>query len=189
MKTLFKKWRRGWDSNPRYGFPYARFRGEYFQPLSHLSAVVTGLIVAERYVFRQSGSGRFVNGMGSTGRSLCTGNARRGIAKIASECALRHALLAAFSEERLDDGCAVGGEDSGSDFYLMVEARVGEDFETGADGAALGIVGAVDEARDTGLDDGTRAHAARLDGDIQCRIGKAIVAKTAGGFAQSDDFG
>src|ERR1700745_3063571 len=31
-------WRRGWDSNPRYGFPYARFRGEYFQPLSHLSA-------------------------------------------------------------------------------------------------------------------------------------------------------
>src|SRR5580692_8913038 len=34
------EWRRGWDSNPRYGFPYARFRGEYFQPLSHLSAVV-----------------------------------------------------------------------------------------------------------------------------------------------------
>src|SRR5258708_38507093 len=35
-----QKWRRGWDSNPRYGFPYARFRGEYFQPLSHLSAAV-----------------------------------------------------------------------------------------------------------------------------------------------------
>src|ERR1700756_2196488 len=33
------KWRRGWDLNPRYGFPYARFRGECFQPLSHLSAV------------------------------------------------------------------------------------------------------------------------------------------------------
>src|SRR5206468_8941611 len=52
-------WRRGWDSNPRYGFPHARFRGECFQPLSHLSAVVVGLIVAERYVFRQS-SPRFV---------------------------------------------------------------------------------------------------------------------------------
>src|SRR5260370_38655646 len=50
-----QKWRRGWDSNPRYGFPYARFRGEYFQPLSHLSAVVADLIVAERCVFRQSG--------------------------------------------------------------------------------------------------------------------------------------
>ena len=40
------KWRRGWDSNPRYGFPYARFRGEYFQPLSHLSAANASLIVA-----------------------------------------------------------------------------------------------------------------------------------------------
>src|SRR5207245_1725943 len=35
-----EKWRRGWDSNPRYGFPHARFRGECFQPLSHLSGVV-----------------------------------------------------------------------------------------------------------------------------------------------------
>src|SRR5262249_7385285 len=35
---ILKEWRRGWDSNPRYGSPYARFRGEYFQPLSHLSA-------------------------------------------------------------------------------------------------------------------------------------------------------
>src|ERR1700722_6333120 len=43
MKTV---WRRGWDSNPRYGFPYARFRGEYFQPLSHLSAVVARFVRA-----------------------------------------------------------------------------------------------------------------------------------------------
>jgi hypothetical protein len=40
-------WRRGWDSNPRYGSPYARFRGEYFQPLSHLSAMVATIILAE----------------------------------------------------------------------------------------------------------------------------------------------
>src|SRR6266478_1100332 len=51
-----QKWRRGWDSNPRYGFPHARFRGECFQPLSHLSAVVADSIVAERCVFRQSGA-------------------------------------------------------------------------------------------------------------------------------------
>src|SRR6266508_292529 len=31
-------WRRGWDSNPRYGCPYAAFRVRCFQPLSHLSA-------------------------------------------------------------------------------------------------------------------------------------------------------
>src|SRR5438552_13027507 len=58
-----QKWRRGWDSNPRYGFPYARFRGEYFQPLSHLSAVVAGLIVAERCVVRQSRGGPFANAL------------------------------------------------------------------------------------------------------------------------------
>ena len=45
---VFKElWRRGWDSNPRYGSPYARFRGEYFQPLSHLSAVVGVCSLAE----------------------------------------------------------------------------------------------------------------------------------------------
>lgn len=31
------KWRRGWDSNPRYGCPYAAFRVRCFRPLSHLS--------------------------------------------------------------------------------------------------------------------------------------------------------
>src|SRR5262245_20953900 len=36
--TMF--WRRGWDSNPRYGCPYAAFRVRCFQPLSHLSKPV-----------------------------------------------------------------------------------------------------------------------------------------------------
>ncbi len=97
--------------------------------------------------------------------------------------------LTALCEERVEDGGAVGGEDAGGDFYLMVEARVGEDFEAGANGAAFGIVGAVDEARDTGLDDGARTHAARLDGNKEGCISKAVVPKKAGGFAQGDDFG
>jgi hypothetical protein len=46
-RILQSEWRRGWDSNPRYGSPYARFRGEYFQPLSHLSAVVANSILAD----------------------------------------------------------------------------------------------------------------------------------------------
>src|SRR4051812_15483206 len=28
-------WRREWDSNPRYGFPYTRFPSERLQPLGH----------------------------------------------------------------------------------------------------------------------------------------------------------
>jgi hypothetical protein len=97
--------------------------------------------------------------------------------------------LTAISEERLDDGGAVGGEDTGGDFYLMIEAGVGEDFEAGTDGATFRIVGAVDEAGDAGLDDGAGAHAAGLDSDVERGISKTVVEKEAGGFAQDDDFG
>jgi len=70
----------------------------------------------------------------------------------------------------------------------MVEARTGKDFEAGADGAALGVVGAVDEARDAGLNDRAGAHAAGLDGDVEPRVREAIIAEEAGGFTKDDDF-
>ena len=38
------RWRRERDSNPRYGFPYIGFQDRLFQPLTHPSAVGTGLI-------------------------------------------------------------------------------------------------------------------------------------------------
>jgi hypothetical protein len=31
-------WRRGWDSNPRYGYPHTAFRERHLQPLGHLSS-------------------------------------------------------------------------------------------------------------------------------------------------------
>ena len=34
---LQKKWRTGWDSNPRYGYPYAGFQDRSHKPLDHLS--------------------------------------------------------------------------------------------------------------------------------------------------------
>ena len=34
---FFKEWRRGWDSNPRYGFPYTAFPVLPVKPLLHLS--------------------------------------------------------------------------------------------------------------------------------------------------------
>jgi len=70
----------------------------------------------------------------------------------------------------------------------MVEARVREDFEAGADCAAFWVVGAVDEAGDTGLDDGAGAHAAGLDGDVERGVGEAVVAEQAGGFANDYHF-
>src|SRR5215203_1653780 len=38
-----KDWRTGWDSNPRYGFPYTRFPSERLQPLGHLSVRMSWL--------------------------------------------------------------------------------------------------------------------------------------------------
>ena len=97
--------------------------------------------------------------------------------------------LAAFGEKRLDYGGAISGQDASGDINLVVEARVGEDFEAGADGAAFGVVSPVDEARNAGLDDGAGAHAAGLDSDVQRGIGKAVIAEEMGGFAENDDLG
>src|SRR5499426_3669529 len=41
-RQLHGYWRRGRDSNPRYGYPYAAFRVRCFQPLSHLSVAAEG---------------------------------------------------------------------------------------------------------------------------------------------------
>ena len=36
MKAHFQQ--RGWDSNPRYSYPYTNFPGLLLQPLGHLSS-------------------------------------------------------------------------------------------------------------------------------------------------------
>jgi hypothetical protein len=113
----------------------------------------------------------------------------KGRARRATGVRRRIPSLTAFRKERLQDSGAIGGEDAGGDLHLMVEARVGEDFEAGADRAAFGIVGAENEARDTGLDDGARAHVAGLDGDVEGGVREAVVAEEAGGFAKDDHFG
>src|SRR5438445_13282083 len=49
-------WRREWDSNPRYGFPYTRFPSVRLQPLGHPSGagrrnIVGAWVVTTRAVF------------------------------------------------------------------------------------------------------------------------------------------
>jgi hypothetical protein len=98
-------------------------------------------------------------------------------------------VSSAFREERLEDGGTVWGEDSSGDLHLMVEAGVGQDLEAGAHGAAFWVVGAVDQARNTRLDDGARAHATGLNGDVEGGIGEAVVGESACSFPQNDNFG
>lgn len=89
----------------------------------------------------------------------------------------------------MEERSAVPGEDAGNDLYLVIEAGIGEDFETRTYGATFGIVRAVDEARDAGLDDGAGAHAAGFECDVEGGSCHAIVFEESGGFADYDDLG
>ncbi len=46
VPSFVPKWRRGWDSNPRYPCEYAAFRVRCFRPLSHLSGVAIAPVSA-----------------------------------------------------------------------------------------------------------------------------------------------
>ena len=96
---------------------------------------------------------------------------------------------AAGREKGLKDGGTFRRENAGENFYLMIETRVGEDLETGTDGAAFGVVCTVDESRDAGLDDRAGTHAAGFKRDVESSAGHSIVAEEASRFANHDDFG
>src|SRR5580700_4721993 len=96
-----KLWRRGWDSNPRYGFPYARFRGEYFQPLSHLSAVLASSILA-----RLRATNHAANHADETDNIVM----RLKMAKPEKDDLVLIRWLAAGGEEGLKQRSALGGE-------------------------------------------------------------------------------
>ena len=52
-----RRWRREWDSNPRYGFPHTRFPSVRLKPLGHLSGApsLEGAPVILQEIARQSG--------------------------------------------------------------------------------------------------------------------------------------
>jgi len=51
---------------------------------------------------------------------------------------------AAGGEEGLQESGAFGGKNAGDGFHLVIEARVREDFEAGADGAPARVVRTID---------------------------------------------
>ena len=79
--------------------------------------------------------------------------------------------LAASREEALEQGSGFSGEKAGYDLNAMVELSGREDFETGAEGATLGVVGGIYEAWDAGLNDGAGAHGAGLQGYVKGGVG------------------
>ena len=72
----------------------------------------------------------------------------------------------------------------------MVELGVVEDAEDRAAGAGLGVGCGVDQAADAGVEDGSGAHCAGLERDVEgAAFGEAIIFQRAGGCAESDDLG
>ena len=81
------------------------------------------------------------------------------------------------------------GQEAGGDFDLVIQLGAGKKLEAGTEGAALGVVGGVDEAGNPSLNDRTSTHGAGLEGDVEDGAGEAVVAEEACGFPNDDDFG
>src|SRR5215472_24366 len=155
-----KYWRRGWDSNPRYGFPHARFRGEYFKPLSHLSAWL----------------------LLHPSRALDFSAMRR------SEVCLSPARLASFGKKRLNHRRTFCRKNTGRNFNLMIETGVGKNLEMSAYSSGLWIVRAVNQTWSPSLNHRPGAHAARFNGRVQSGAPKTVIGHSPGGLTKNDDF-
>ena len=106
---------------------------------------------------------------------------------------LRHSArlggASAVSEEAGEEGGGGLGEDAGGDGELVVKAGVVEDLEGGAVGPGFGVVRGVDEAGDSGVEDGAGTHGAGLERADQGAAGEAVVTEGEAGGAESDDLG
>jgi len=89
----------------------------------------------------------------------------------------------------LQEGGRVFGQEAGGDFDLVIQLGAGKKLEAGTEGAALRVVGGVDEAGNPRLNDGASTHSAGLEGDVEDGAGEAVVAEKARGFPNDDDFG
>jgi len=89
----------------------------------------------------------------------------------------------------VQEGGGVLGEEPGGDFDLMIQFGAGEQLEAGTEGAAFGVVGGIDESGNPRLYDGTSAHGAGFQSNVEKGVGEAVVAKKMRGFTEDDNFG
>ena len=96
---------------------------------------------------------------------------------------------AAGGEKRLQQLHGLPGQNPRSNFDAMIQGRSVEHLQARANGAALGIVGAVNQPRDARLHQRARAHGAGFDGHVQRGAVEAMISGLQGGFAQGHHFG
>lgn len=89
----------------------------------------------------------------------------------------------------MEEGGGFGGEGAFDDFDAVVqEIGIGE-LELGANAAETEIAVGEDQGFYAGVDDGTGAHDARLQGDVEGGVVEAVVLEGGGGGADQVDFG
>ena len=97
--------------------------------------------------------------------------------------------MAALGEEGFEQLGALVGEDAAAVGEAVVEAGFGAELVEGVDTAHLGIVAAVDQFGDAGVDQGTGAHGAGLKGDREAAVFEAPEPAVGGGLAEGEDLG
>ena len=87
------------------------------------------------------------------------------------------------------EGAALFCEEVGGDFDFVVEPGVGHDGEHAAAGSGFGVGCGVDEAADARVEDGSGAHGAGFEGDVEGAVVEAVVFECEAGGAEGYDFG
>ena len=96
---------------------------------------------------------------------------------------------AATGEEILQQRDGLLGADTSDDIIAVVSAVMAEDFETGMDCPALGLVRSVDQTRYAGLKHCPGAHGAWFDGHVKSGAEKAVIADAPGRVTEHENFG
>src|SRR4029077_6158238 len=150
-----------WDLNPRYPLRYVRFRGGSFQPLTHLSAL--------RKLPVASGQWPMAIELYELGNCL--------------------SLNPPLAKESLQHIPTAGCQHASLDLHSMVQLRVVEYLHHRVDRTSLGIVGAIHQPLDTRVNQGSRAHGARLNCSKQITVSQSMVAQDGARFTQGSDLG
>ncbi len=154
-----KRWRRGWDLNPRYPLRYVRFRGGSFQPLTHLSGKQLSVVGSQSPV--------------RSNEEPMTNDQR----------------LATVSKERLQHLCAPAGKHSAANFNPMIQLRMIYDLHHRLDRAGFRILRSVNQPPNARMHQRSCAHRARFNCSKQLALAQTMVTNGSTGLAQRNDLG
>src|ERR1043165_6067232 len=173
-------WRRGWDSNPRNGFPFTAFPVLPVQSLLHLSSIANWQSKIGNQCWRRGWDSNPRWALTHSGfRDRCTNPL----------CDLSASLFCSSAPEKFLHECAAFRlQHSRTDPDPVIQEIRVADAKATHDCSRSLIRRAVDQTTHTRLYQSSRAHRTRLDRRINIHAGEPVISKLTGGFAKSNDF-